>query len=118
MTPDHHPQPAEDAQILFPLPLAAYLHDGDLEPKPGPGADRGRGLHPPLRRPARRDHRRPSLDIHDDLPFLLAGPFGVDWRVGHPPVEAPATSWEPTVLELGHAVAEALHLDPLWTDDA
>jgi hypothetical protein len=53
----------------------------------------------------------------DDLGFLLAGPFGVDWRTGHPPVEAPAISWEPTVLELGHAVAEALHLDPLWTDD-
>jgi hypothetical protein len=34
----------------------------------------------------------------------------------HPP-EAPATSWEPTVLELGHAVAEAMHLDPLWSDD-
>ena len=55
--------------------------------------------------------------IQDDLPFLLAGPFGVDWRAGHPPTEAPATSWEPTVLEVGHAVAEALHLDPLWSDD-
>jgi hypothetical protein len=32
-------------------------------------------------------------------------------------MEAPATSWEPTVLELGHAVAEAMHLDPLWADD-
>jgi hypothetical protein len=56
--------------------------------------------------------------VEDDLRFLLAGPFGVDWRAGHPPTEAPATSWEPAVLELGHAVAEAMHLDPLWTDDA
>jgi hypothetical protein len=55
--------------------------------------------------------------VQDDLRFLLAGPFGVDWRAGHPPTEAPATSWEPTVLELGHAVAEAMHLDPLWADD-
>jgi hypothetical protein len=55
--------------------------------------------------------------VEDDLRFLLAGPFGVDWRAGHPPTEAPATSWEPTVLELGHAVAEAMHLDPLWADD-
>jgi hypothetical protein len=55
--------------------------------------------------------------VEDDLGFLLAGPFGVDWRAGHPPVEAQATSWEPTVLELGHAVAEAMHLDPLWADD-
>jgi hypothetical protein len=53
----------------------------------------------------------------DDLRFLLAGPFGVDWRAGHPPIEAPPTSWEPTVLELGHTVAEALHLDPIWDDD-
>jgi hypothetical protein len=45
--------------------------------------------------------------VEDELRFLLAGPFGVDWRTGHPPTEAPATSWEPTVLELGHAVAEA-----------
>ena len=56
--------------------------------------------------------------VEDELRFLLAGPFGVDWRTGHPPLEAPPTTWEPTVLELGHAVAEAVHLDPLWTDDA
>ena len=55
--------------------------------------------------------------VHDDLGFLLAGPFGVDRRAGRPPIEAPPTSWEPTVLELGHAVAEALHLDPLWSAD-
>jgi hypothetical protein len=55
--------------------------------------------------------------VEDDLRFLLAGPFGVDWRAGRPPLEAPATSWEPTLLELGHAVAEAMHLDPLWSDD-
>jgi hypothetical protein len=55
--------------------------------------------------------------VEDDLRFLLAGPFGVDWRAGHPPVEAPPTSWEPTVLELGHLVAGAMHLDPLWSDD-
>ena len=23
--------------------------------------------------------------VEDDLRFLLAGPFGVDWRAGHPP---------------------------------
>jgi hypothetical protein len=56
--------------------------------------------------------------VEDDLRFLLAGPFGVDWRPGHPPIEAPATTWEPTVLELGHTVAEAMHLNPLWVDDA
>ena len=33
--------------------------------------------------------------VEDDLRFLLAGPFGVDWRAGHPPTEAPPTSWEP-----------------------
>jgi hypothetical protein len=55
--------------------------------------------------------------VEDDLRFLLAGPFGVDWRAGHPPTEAPAISWEPAVLELGHGVAEAMHLDPLWSDD-
>jgi hypothetical protein len=55
--------------------------------------------------------------VEDDLRFLLAGPFGVDWRADRAPIEAPATSWEPTVLELGQAVAEALHLDPLWADD-
>ncbi|HET6815125.1 MAG TPA: hypothetical protein VFJ69_14175 [Actinomycetota bacterium] len=55
--------------------------------------------------------------VEDDLGFLLAGRFGVDWRAGHPPIEAPPTSWEPTVLELGYAVAEAMHLDPLRGDD-
>ena len=33
--------------------------------------------------------------VEDDLRFLLAGPFGVDWRADHPPTEAPPTSWEP-----------------------
>jgi hypothetical protein len=56
--------------------------------------------------------------LQDELALLLAGPFGIDWRTGHPPLEAPPTSWEPTVLELGHAVTEALHLDPLWSDNA
>jgi hypothetical protein len=48
---------------------------------------------------------------------MLAGPFGVDWRTGRAPIEALPTTWEPTVLELGHDVAEAMHLDPLWDDD-
>jgi hypothetical protein len=50
--------------------------------------------------------------VDDELRFLLAGPFSVDWRTGLPPTEAPPTTWEPTVLELGHVVTEALHLDP------
>jgi len=59
---------------------------------------------------------RPWTD-EDDLALMLAAPFGVDWRTGQYPVEAPPTSWEPIVLELGHQVAEALHLDPIWDDD-
>ena len=55
--------------------------------------------------------------LQDELALMLAGPFGIDWRAGHPPLEAPATCWEPTVLELGYAVAQAMHLDPLWADD-
>jgi hypothetical protein len=53
----------------------------------------------------------------DELALMLAGPFGIDWRPGHPPTDAPPPSWEPIVLELGHEVAEALHLDPIWDDD-
>jgi hypothetical protein len=122
MTPDHHPQPAEDAQILFPLPLAAYLHDGDLEPDQDQEQDQeltedeAAFLRSSRLLDAILDGR--PWTVEGDLRFLLAGPFGVDWRAGHPPVEAPATSWEPTVLELGHAVAQALHLDPLWSNDA
>ena len=118
MTPDHHPQPAEDAQVLFPLPLAAYLHDGDLEPDPDQDQELTEDEVCILRADALLDaiiDDRPWTH-EDDLRFLLAGPFGIDWRAGHPPTEAPPTSWEPTVLELGHAVAEALHLDPLWSD--
>jgi hypothetical protein len=119
MTQDHHQQPAQGAQVLYPLPLAAYLHEGDLEPD----QDQDKRLTEDevciLRVDALLDaiiDGRPWT-VQDDLRFLLAGPFGVDWRAGHPPTEAPATSWEPTVLELGQAVAEALHLDPLWADD-
>jgi hypothetical protein len=61
-------------------------------------------------------HGRPWR-VEDDLRFLLAGPFGVDWRAGRVPIEAPPTTWESTVLELGHDVAEAMWLDPLWGDD-
>jgi hypothetical protein len=57
------------------------------------------------------------LRVEDALALMLAGPFGVDWRAGPPPRDAPPTSWEPIVLELGQAVAEALHLDPIWDDD-
>jgi hypothetical protein len=28
--------------------------------------------------------------VEDDLRFLLAGPFGVDWRAGHPTRRGPA----------------------------
>jgi hypothetical protein len=117
---DHDQQPAEDAQVLFPFPLATYLDDGDLEPDPDQDQELTEDELCILRanafldavidgRPWRRE---------DELVFLLAGPFGVDWRAGHPPTEAPPTSWEPTVLELGQAVAEALHLNPLWSDDS
>ena len=48
---------------------------------------------------------------------MLDGPFGVDWRAGRGPQQAPPAAWEPIVLELGEAVAVAFHLDPLWADD-
>jgi hypothetical protein len=59
----------------------------------------------------------PDQDQDEELGLLLAGPFGVDWRTGQRPHEAPPPSWEPIVLELGEAVAVAFHLDPLWADD-
>jgi hypothetical protein len=55
--------------------------------------------------------------LHDELVFMLDGPFGVDWRAGRGPQQAPPAAWEPIVLELGEAVAVAFHLDPLWADD-
>jgi hypothetical protein len=59
----------------------------------------------------------PARDRAEELVFLLDGPFGIDWRAGREPHEAPPPSWEPIVLELGEAVAVALHLEPIWTDD-
>ena len=84
MTQDHHPEQ------LTADELAIFLTDALLDAIIG-----GR-----------------PWTVHDDLRFLLAGPFGVDWRAGRPPLEAPPTSWEPTVLELGHAVAEAMQVEP------
>jgi hypothetical protein len=55
--------------------------------------------------------------LQDELVFMLDGPFGVDWRAGRDPQQAPPAAWDPTVLELGEAVAVAFHLDPLWADD-
>jgi hypothetical protein len=59
----------------------------------------------------------PPRDQDHELVFLLDGPFGVDWRTGREPHEAPPPAWEPIVLELGEPVAVAFHLDPLWADD-
>jgi hypothetical protein len=75
MTPDHPEQLTADEVAVFP---ADALLDAIIDGRP--------------------------CTVEDDLRFLLAGPFGVDWRAGRPPLEAPATSWEPTLLELGHAV--------------
>jgi hypothetical protein len=89
MTQDHHPQQlTEDELCIFRVDAVL---DAIIDGRP--------------------------WTVEDDLRFLLAGPFGIDWRAGHPPTEAPPTTWEPTVRELGHAVAQALHLDPLWADD-
>ena len=89
MTQDHHPQQLTTDEVAI-LHVDAVL-DAIIDGRP--------------------------WTVEDDLRFLIAGLFGVDWRAGHPPTEAPPTTWEPTVLELGHAVAEAMHLDPLWADD-
>jgi hypothetical protein len=59
----------------------------------------------------------PTRDQDEELVFLLDGPFGIDWRTGREPHEAPPPSWEPIVLELGMTVAVALHLEPTRTDD-
>ena len=80
MTPDHPEQLTEDEVAIF---RTDALLDAIIDGRP--------------------------WTHEDDLPFLLTGPFGVDWRAGHPPVEAPATTWEPTVLELGSRVARSLH---------
>jgi hypothetical protein len=60
---------------------------------------------------------RPARDQAEELVFLLGGPFGVDWQTGREPHEAPPPSSEPIVLELGEALAVAVHLEPIWTDD-
>jgi hypothetical protein len=114
---DHHEQPTQDAPVLFPFPLTVYLHDGDLDPDPDQEWTEAELAF--LRANALLDAvidgpRRRDLE---ELVYLLGGPFGVEWRAGQLPIPAPATSWEPTVLELGHPVAEAMHLDPLWGDD-
>jgi hypothetical protein len=59
----------------------------------------------------------PPRDQDQELVFLLDGPFGVDWRTGREPHEAPPPSWEPIVLELGVTVAVAVALEPIWADD-
>ena len=47
--------------------------------------------------------------------MVPAGGFGaVD---GQSVASIAGDALKPTVLELGHAVAEAMHLDPLWADD-
>jgi hypothetical protein len=60
---------------------------------------------------------RPARDQAEELVFLLGGPFGVDWRTGREPHAAPPPSWEPVVLEFGEALAVAVDLEPIWTDD-
>jgi hypothetical protein len=59
----------------------------------------------------------PTRDQAEELVFLLDGSFGIDWRAGREPHEAPPPSWEPIVLELGITVAVALHLEPTWTHE-
>src|SRR5687768_4567784 len=100
MTQDHHhQQPAEDAQVLFPFPLTAYLRDGDLEPDPDQEQvqEWTEAELAFLRANVLLDAvidgpRRRELE---ELVYLLGGPFGVEWRTGQLPIPAPATSWEP-----------------------
>jgi hypothetical protein len=54
----------------------------------------------------------------EDLVLMLDGPFGVEWRRGREPHEAPPAAWEQVVLELGEDVAVGFHLDPVWAEDA
>jgi hypothetical protein len=53
--------------------------------------------------------------VEDELRFLVAGPFGVDWRTGPPTHRGPSDQLGADRPGAGPRRGRALHLDPLWS---